>query len=63
MLYVWVPAAQARLRHASPVASPPSAPLEMISSLQGALQIKAMFLIFFLKIIIASPQKDAHKTA
>jgi hypothetical protein len=30
-----------------PVASLPSAPLEMTLSLQGALQIKAMFLIFF----------------
>jgi hypothetical protein len=43
---VWVPAAQARLRQASPVVSPPSAPLEMTSSLQEALQIKSPFLIF-----------------
>jgi hypothetical protein len=63
MLYVWVPAAQARLRQASPVASPPSADLEMTSSLQGALLIKAIFLIFFGRIIFASPQKDSHKTA
>jgi hypothetical protein len=40
----WVPAAQARLRQASPVASPPSTPREMPLSLQGALQIKAIFL-------------------
>jgi hypothetical protein len=47
MLYEGVPAAQARMRQASPVASPPSADLEMTSSLQEALLIKAIFLIFF----------------
>ena len=61
MLYVWVPAAQARLRQASPVASPPSADLEMTSSLQGALLIKMIFLIFLDESFLLHPKRTHTK--